>query len=197
MSELEFDPFIAKVARELKEPVELDARFDARVMAALGEPEVIALDSRRAKLPWYRRNLAVPAPLAGFAAAAAFAGLAAIGILARQPASVRVVADNGAEIIPVNQAEGSETQVAPASFVFVAPSAKSVAVIGDFNDWQPTPMMWDSAAGAWSLTLTVPVGVHQYQFLVDDSLHLTDPTAARTTGDFGSANSIIKVAPRP
>lgn len=196
MSELEFDLFIAKVARELKEPVDLDPRFDARVMSAL-EPEVISLDSRREKLPWYRRKLAVPAPLVGFAAAAAFAGLAAIGILVRQPSAARVVADNGMQLVPVNERAGSDAQVAPAAFIFVAPDAKSVAVIGDFNDWQPTPMTWDSTAGAWSLTLTVPVGVHQYQFLVNDSAHFTDPTAAQTTGDFGSANSIIKVSPKP
>lgn len=196
MSELEFDPFIAKVARELKEPVAFDAQFDARVMAAL-EPEVISLDSRRVKQPWYRRQLAVPAPIAGLAAAAAFAGIAAVGILTRQPAAVPVAAAQG-EIVLVNEsAERAPIATAPVQFVYLATQARSVAVIGDFNDWQPTAMAFDSAAQAWRVALVLPVGVHEYQFLVDGKVHVVDPTAPATASDFGSPNSIVKVTPVP
>lgn len=196
MNQHEFDPFIEKVARELREPVTLDAGFDARVMAAL-EPEVISLESRRTRQPWYRRRLAVPAPLVGLAAAAAFAGIAAVGILARQP-------DGGAsaalEVIPAADRPGvaaGEALVAPWQFNFVSASARRVAVIGDFNDWQPTAMSYDSTAQAWTVIMTLPVGVHEYQFLVDDSLHVTDPTAPQSSSEFGSPNSIVKVTPRP
>jgi hypothetical protein len=197
VSELEIDPFIAKVARELKEPVAFDAQFDMRVMAAL-EPEVISLDSRRVKQPWYRRQLAVPAPIAGLAAAAAFAGIAAVGILARQPSALQVAAAPQGAIVPVNgTAEGAPVATAPVQFVYLATQARSVAVIGDFNDWQPAAMTFDSAAQAWRVALVLPVGVHEYQFLVDGKLHVVDPTAPTTASDFGSPNSIVKVTPVP
>lgn len=198
MSELELDPFIGKVARELRHPVEFDAQFDARVMAALS-PEVISLDSRRAAqpaLPWYRRRLAVPAPVAGLAAAAAFAGIAAIGALATSTPSSDVSSAAQGTLVPVaSTGDDATVMTAPVQFAFVAADAKSVAVIGDFNDWQPTPMEFDGATQAWHVTLSLPVGVHEYQFLVDGSRHVVDPTMPRTTSDFGSPNSIVKVTP--
>lgn len=196
MNDHEFDPFIAQVARELKEPVVLDAGFDARVMAAL-EPEVISLDSRRLRQPWYRRSLAVPAPLAGLAAAAAFAGIAALGLLARQPAGGGA-SDGVAAVVPASdRGDVVDAQVVPYQFLYTAPSATSVAVIGDFNDWQPTPMTWDESAQGWTVMISLPVGVHEYQFLIDGTQHVTDPTAPQTSSDFGSPNSIVKVTPRP
>ena len=81
MTDLEFDPFIDEIARELKQPVRLDARFDERVMAAL-EPAVIPIGERRTKAPWYRRTMSFPASLGGLAAAAALGAIAAIGVMA-------------------------------------------------------------------------------------------------------------------
>lgn len=197
MNEPEFDLFIAKVARELKEPVELDAQFDARVMASLA-PAVISLDSRRAPTPWYRRQLSVPAPIAGLAAAAAFAGIAAIGMLAREPQGSTLAAGSPETLVRVNDSPDREAVVtAPVQFVFVAPSTSRVELIGAFNDWQPTPMAYDAAAQAWRVTLSLPVGVHEYQFLINGTQHVVDPTAPQTASDFGSPNSIVKVTPVP
>jgi Glycogen recognition site of AMP-activated protein kinase len=197
VSEQEIDLFIAKVARELKEPVELDAQFDARVMAALA-PEVISLDSRRVQQPWYRRRLAVPAPVAGLAAAAAFAGIAAVGMLARQPGASSVAGTPSGALVPVNDAPGREPMLtAPAQFVLVAPPTSRVELIGSFNDWTPTPMTFDVETQAWRLTLALPVGVHEYQFLVNGTQRVVDPTASLTPSDFGSPNSVVKVTPIP
>ncbi len=196
MRDQEIDLFIAKVARELKEPVELDPQFDARVMASLA-PEVISLDSRRVRQPWYRRQLAVPAPIAGLAAAAAFAGIAAVGMLARQPASS--IAESSQEaLVPVNDTPGREAVLtAPAQFVLVAPPTSRVELIGSFNDWTPTPMTYDAETQAWRVTLSLPVGVHEYQFLVNGTQRVVDPMASLSPSDFGSPNSIVKVTPVP
>jgi hypothetical protein len=200
----EFDPFIANLAKELKEPVRLDARLDERIMAAL-EPEVISIATRRAELPrtpWYRRTFAVPAPLGGLAAAAALAGIAAIGVLAtREPSGPQVAVSNTVEMTPVaNRSVDRSTELQPTQFILTDPTAKNVVLIGDFNDWDAhaTPMVYDTTHGAWSVTIPLLPGLHQYQFLIDGTRHVNDPVAPQMSGDFGSPNSVVTVRiPQP
>lgn len=195
----EFDPFIANLAKELREPVRLDARLDERIMAAL-EPEVISISTRRAELPrmpWYRRTFAVPAPLGGLAAAAALAGIAAIGILStRGPAGPQVVLNSNVEMRPVsNVTVDRSTELQPTQFILTDPTARRVVLIGDFNDWDAdaTPMVYDTTHGAWSVTIPLVPGLHQYQFLLDGTRHVNDPVAPQMSGDFGSPNSVVTV----
>jgi 1,4-alpha-glucan branching enzyme len=78
----------------------------------------------------------------------------------------------------------------------VAPDADSVSVIGTFSDWQPVPMTFDAAHGAWSVSLPVPVGNHQYQYVLNGTTHVTDPRAPQANGDFGSPNSVLTISAR-
>ena len=58
-----------------------------------------------------------------------------------------------------------------------APEAKSVSLIGDFNDWQPAAHpMTRMPDGGWVIRLELTHGHHQYQFLVDGKPTL-DPNA--------------------
>ena len=74
-------------------------------------------------------------------------------------------------------------------FVLVAPDAKKVAVVGDFNGWDASHAGYQAqhrGGGVWSVTAPVPVGHHRYSFVVDDSLWVADPTAPRVVdNDFG------------
>ena len=54
----DFDPFIAEIARELRAPVSIDARFDERVMAAPG-PAVLPIPLDRSARPVDRRPFTV------------------------------------------------------------------------------------------------------------------------------------------
>ncbi len=49
-----------------------------------------------------------------------------------------------------------------------APRAAAVFVAGTFNDWRPDehPLERDEA-GEWSVTLELPVGRHEFKFIVD------------------------------
>jgi hypothetical protein len=82
-------------------------------------------------------------------------------------------------------------------FVLVAPDAKKVAVVGDFNGWDADHAGYQAqhrGGGVWSVTAPVPVGHHRYSFVVDDSVWVADPTAPRVVdNDFGVANSTIVV----
>jgi len=62
-------------------------------------------------------------------------------------------------------------------FFCEAPEAQGVALVGDFNDWNPaaTPMH-RTPDGRWMATLELPHGYHHYLFLVDGTPTL-DPRA--------------------
>jgi 1,4-alpha-glucan branching enzyme len=67
--------------------------------------------------------------------------------------------------------------VKPVNFVCVAPEAKAVSLVGDFNDWHPNAHpMKRQHDGAWLIQIPMSHGYHHYQFYVDGQLVL-DPRA--------------------
>jgi 1,4-alpha-glucan branching enzyme len=88
---------------------------------------------------------------------------------------------------------GGETVV---RFELDAPGAGRVALVGDFNDWDPsaTPMHREARDNRWSVSLPVSRGRHVYGFVVDRERWLPDPAAPRAPEDgFGSVSSVIVV----
>ena len=65
-----------------------------------------------------------------------------------------------------------------ANFFCLAPKARQVSLIGDFNDWNPraTPMT-RQPDGRWLASVEMSHGYHQYLFLVDGE-RVLDPNAA-------------------
>ncbi len=65
----------------------------------------------------------------------------------------------------------------PVNFFCVAPGARAVFLVGDFNDWRPDAHpMNRQPDGSWHLAVPVHHGHHHYQFLVDGKPVL-DPRA--------------------
>lgn len=63
------------------------------------------------------------------------------------------------------------------NFIYLNPTAQSVSVIGDFNQWNPTANpMSRQPDGGWSARLALHHGHHRYQFLVD-GVPTLDPRA--------------------
>ena len=147
-------------------------------------------------------------PLAGLAMAAGIAGIAVVSARQRGQQDVDPMRDSVAVAHAVDRAVQTAREnaavVATASaapgarvvqFVFVAPNASAVALVGDFNDWDPaaTPLR-RSAAGVWSGTMTLEPGRHLYAFVVDGKRWVADPSAPQALGDdFGTPNSVITV----
>ena len=68
----------------------------------------------------------------------------------------------------------------PVNFIFQAPQAKHVSVVGDFNHWHANAHpMKRQPDGAWMVQIPLHHGHHQYQFLVDGRVAL-DPRAQGT-----------------
>jgi len=83
-------------------------------------------------------------------------------------------------------------------FELAAPQARSVAVAGSFNGWRTDALaMTRGAGGVWSVTVPLAVGEHHYDFVVDGSHWVPDPTAHVQVDDgFGGRNSVIVVGPK-
>jgi hypothetical protein len=80
-------------------------------------------------------------------------------------------------------------------FLFYAPEANSVRIVGNFNNWVPTKesLMERSQDGTWSKGVTLSPGKYQYRFLVDD-IWVEDKNNPRAVENpFGGKNSIIEV----
>jgi hypothetical protein len=202
VDEQETDRFIEDIAAELRRPVRLDARFDARVMAAL-EPQVIPLREREPRprarvLGWLRRPHTVSvSPLGALAGVAVAAGLAAIAVVgARRGSSFGDTASSSIGVTSPLQPVVNGRILYSQTFVFYAPSATSVTLVGDFNDWdtRALPLERASADGLWSVTVPLPAGRHEYQFVVDGTEWKQDPAAELAVeDDFGLQNSVVTV----
>jgi hypothetical protein len=155
--------------------------LEDRVMAeieALPEPG----PARRA-WSWLLRPRPVrlsPATL-GLAAAAVFALVLLSGRRGPTPAAHPVGA--GATVVYVQ-------------FDLRAPTARSVAVGGDFDEWQGSyPLEDPDGDGVWTGRVPVRPGLYAYMFLVNGSKWVTDPEATHYTDDgFGNRNAVLAVA---
>ena len=71
----------------------------------------------------------------------------------------------------------AKNNLRPTNFLLLAPQARQVSVIGEFNNWQPNAHpMKRQPDGGWTAQIPLNHGHHQYLFLVDGEKKL-DPRA--------------------
>lgn len=196
------DPFIEQIASELKRPVRLDARFDERVMAALDAPDVIPLHPAREtrhspSLQWLVRPWTVRvSPIAAFAVAAALVAVVAMGAWQLRPVDQVQVATNateGGNLVPIAEVDAEPLVVH--QFTFYSTSAKSLAVVGQFNGWDQTATpMTEVSKGMWTVSVPLRLGVYEYQFIIDGTKRVIDPSMPQVPSDFGSPNSVVTIS---
>jgi hypothetical protein len=151
--------------------------LEQRVMAEISSLPVRGPVARA--LQWLVRPASVRlSPLVGALAAAAL-----VLAFLWQPGGQELPLDPGAEPVVYVQ------------FMLDAPSATSVAVAGDFSDWQPAFSLQDADGdGVWTARVPLRPGVHAYMFLVDETSWQTDPNAGRYQDDgFGNQNAVLAV----
>jgi 1,4-alpha-glucan branching enzyme len=80
-----------------------------------------------------------------------------------EPFSMNLLQEN-----PHGTWPSSRTMAKPINFYHEAPKAKTVCLVGDYNNWNPTSDPMERRVDGWWL-LQVPLthGHHQYQFMVD------------------------------
>jgi len=82
------------------------------------------------------------------------------------------------------------------TFVFEAPGASRVSLVGDFNGWDPkaTPLAHASTGDAWTVRVALERGLHAYAFVIDGRDWAPDPSAPLApVATFGRRNSLVVV----
>lgn len=82
----------------------------------------------------------------------------------------------------------------PVQFVLVAERAERVALVGDFNDWDPRATPLASKDGIWTVELPLAAGRHTYAFVVDNETWVADPLAPQESAMFDAPASVILVS---
>jgi hypothetical protein len=193
VSDHEHDALINEIASELKRPVRFSENFDARVMSAIRTSHLTVVRGERAHAAPGGRRVLVPA-FVGLAAAAA---LTIMVVRAGNQPSVPEMAEAPTPFTQVANLGEEKMLLQDEQISFFLPNAKSVEVMGAFNDWDASrsPMVRQKD-GTWTITLRVLPGSYEYQFLVDGKTRMTDPAAPATDSEFGEANSVLTVTPR-
>lgn len=188
------EAFGERVARVLRKPERFDDSFESELVAAIRADRPIAHSVVRRTRPlapaWWGTPMTLRlSPLAGLAMAASLAAIVSLSTmkLAHTPAVVSAP-------MVAQTAQPVHDTVNVVRFVFVG-EAKSVALVGDFNAWggQPVSLTATGPNGAWTASVPLPNGRHEYAFIVDGKRWVPDPFAPTTSDEFNTNSSVITV----
>ncbi len=171
------DERLRRVVAELQRPVSLGAEVDAH-----------ALDRIRADAAGWTASRHGHRRGAWIAGGAIAAGLGFLLLSPRAPARQPVAAPVAVVAVP--------TDARPVSLHLKAPASSRVAVVGDFNDWDPaaTPLRPAGRDGGWVVELRLKPGRYHYTFLIDGRRWERDPTEPQASdSDFGAPVSVLTV----
>jgi len=91
--------------------------------------------------------------------------------------------------VPFSESVTPGAEEGVAQFVGHFPGARSVEVVGSFNDWRRGALALrdDDNDGIWHGAVVLPAGQHEYMFVVDGERWVADPLAGRYVDDgFGA-----------
>jgi len=176
MSDVDVEDIFERAGAALRGPSPGDDEArDALVEAIRAEARRPRTTPRRTMSPWW---ISLAAAAVAFAA-----GLGTGRFMAhRSPAASGVASDSTRRHV---------------EFVFVAPTARNVSLVGDFNGWDATatPMRKTDGHATWSVSVPLAAGRHVYAFVVDGNDWVADPQAPLSPEQtwFGQRNSVVVV----
>lgn len=184
------DHFIERIASELREPESFGPAFTRRVMSRI-ESGPSAIPVKRNISGWLFAPRAISlSPVTVFACAVL---LVTGGYLLASRRAIHPADNAVAGATPL--AAGRDT-IRVVQFVFVAPSAGRVSLVGDFNNWDKsaTPLRREKQNGLWTVSVPVSHGRHQYAFMIDGERWMLDPSAPKSVeNSYGTPNSVVTV----
>jgi Glycogen recognition site of AMP-activated protein kinase len=174
------DDILQRVVAELRRPILLDPAIDQRALDQI-EAEAAGWPSSRGRHRWG----------AWISGAAIAAGLLLAVVLRYQGESSPLAGRPAAEAALV------PSDARPVYLHLDAPASTQVAVVGDFNDWDPTatPLRLVGKGGTWAVELRLPPGRYHYTFLIDGRRWQGDPSEPPAAeSDFGAPVSVLTVS---
>jgi hypothetical protein len=103
---------------------------------------------------------------------------------------------NTGQAVQVASTTSETPELAWARFFYVNEEAESVAIAGDFSDWEPIPLDQKEVNGkkVWTGNIQMERGEHRYMYIIDGETWKTDPLATRYKEDgFGHRNAVISL----
>ena len=185
--------FADRVAAPLRAQERAHPSFEKRLMERV-RMEGLALYPVRSSFhaSWWRNEWVIwLSPRTGIAIAAGISAIIAFsGIAVGSRISARSQGSS-----PTAQATIIRDTVQLVRFVFVDSGAASVALVGDFNEWTrgATELKRSGAPGVWAVSVALTPGRHEYAFIINGSRWVADPLAVKTSDDFGTESSVIRV----
>ena len=187
------DALVERVAARLRTPEHVHPSFEKRVMEKVLAEGTALYPKRPLSGSWWRTERVFRlTPLTGLALAAGIAAVIAVSsvavgarISARSQGTSRAAASVRADTVQLVR------------FVFVDPRAERVELVGDFNEWArgSTQLKRSGAPGVWAVSVPLSPGRHEYAFIINGSRWVADPLAVKSSDDFGTESSVIRVGP--
>lgn len=190
---------IEQIVNRLKKPLRLDDAFELRVMSAVHAEAQAKIDAGRSAQMrehwWSKRYTLRFTALGGVAAAASIAAVIALTSIAINRSSLPQAAAN-----PQSSMAVGPGAAVPAHFILVSENARQVYLVGDFNGWSrtQTPLRRTANQSAWTVSIPLSAGKHEYAFIVDDGSGqhwVADPLTQPVEDEFGTESSIVRVGP--
>jgi hypothetical protein len=184
--------FAERVAQPLRAAEHPHPSFEKRLMDKV-RMEGPTLYPRPSSNPsWWRNEWIIRlSPRSGIAIAAGISAIIALsGIAVGSKIADRSQASSRTAAAPVTR-----DTVQIVRFVFVDSGAASVELVGDFNEWTrgATALEPSGAPGVWAVSVPLTPGRHEYAFIVNGSRWVADPLAVKSSDEFGTESSVIRV----
>lgn len=186
---------IEHIVRPLKKQFRLDDTFEERVMSAVHAEALARVDAvnggTRAHENWWRRRYTLRfTALGGLALAASIMGVIYLGSLSLASPTLDPQSGPQSAVSPKSEV--------PVHFILVSESASQVYLVGDFNGWsrKKTPLTRGANQSAWTVTVPLEKGRHEYAFIVADENGehwVADPLIPSVEDEFGTESSIVSV----
>ena len=168
-----------------------DVEFERRVERALHAPVPTSVRAKNAIMERVRREARACGrdgalsfsvgrtarhSIIGLALAAGIGSITTLSSLAPAPAA-GVRAASTSTVIGDTVVNRLRDTLRLVRLIFDDPSARQVAVVGDFNGWrgESTRMQRETDTGRWTVTLALRDGAHRYAIVVDNTRWTGEP----------------------
>lgn len=173
MSEVEFE---RRVERALRAPVPSSVRAKQAIMERVRAAAREGVPRRMLPLSIGRTTRH---SIIGVALAAGIGSITTLSSFSPAVHSVNVRGVATSTVIGDSVVDRLRDTLRLVRLIFDDPSARQVAVVGDFNGWRgdATRMQRDERTGRWAVTLALHDGEHRYAIVVDNTRWAGDQSA--------------------
>jgi len=190
----DYESFAQRIAAPLRAPERAHPSFEKRLMdrVRMEGPALYPAPGSSPASWWWTKRVFEISPMRAFAVAAGVAAIVGVSGIA---VGTRI-SNRGNDVARVTTPAAAADTVQLVRFVFVDKRASSVELVGDFNEWTKgsTALRLSGAPGVWVASVALTPGRHEYAFIVNGTRWVADPLAVKSSDDFVTESSVIRVA---